>query len=48
MAARCSNDLAVRRKIDAVVFQIRTEIALACTAMADEVGEPPLAEQECR
>ena len=27
MAARCSNDLAVRRKIDAVVYEVRKEIA---------------------
>jgi hypothetical protein len=42
MGARCSRDLAVRRNIDAVVHQIRTEIAQACTRMADERGEPPL------
>ena len=45
MAARCSNDLMVRRKIDAVVHQIRREIAEHCIKMADERGEPPLSEQ---
>jgi len=32
MAARCSNDLAVRRKIDAVVYEVRKEISrpVAC------------------
>ena len=42
MAARCSRDLAVRRNIDAVVHQVRTELAQVCTRMADERGEPPL------
>ena len=45
MAARCSRDLQVRRDIDRVVFEIRTEIADAAQAMADKCGEPPLAEQ---
>jgi hypothetical protein len=45
MAARCSNDLMVRRKIDAVVHQIRREIAEHCIKMADERGEPPLEQQ---
>ena len=45
MAARCSNDLTVRRKIDAVVRQVRTEIAEQCIKMADERGEPPLDQQ---
>jgi hypothetical protein len=38
MAARCSNDLVVRRKIDAVVRQVRTENNKMA---ADERGEPP-------
>jgi hypothetical protein len=42
MAARCSNDLTIRRKIDAIVRQVRTEISEACTKMADARGEPPL------
>jgi len=45
MAARCSRDLQVRRDIDRVMFEIRTEIADAAQAMADKCGEPPLAEQ---
>jgi hypothetical protein len=45
MAARCSPDLTVRRKIDQVVFEIRREISEACTVMADAVGEPPLEQQ---
>jgi hypothetical protein len=46
MSARCSRDMLVRRNIDAVVHQIRTELAQACTRMADERGEPPLKEQD--
>jgi hypothetical protein len=47
MAARCaSNDLQMRRKIDAVVYEIRKEIAEACTAMADQANEPPLEVQD--
>ena len=38
-------DGAVRRNIDAVVHQVRTELAQVCTAMADEGGEPPLDQQ---
>ena len=45
MAARCSRDMVVRRNIDAVVMQIRREIAEACSRAADEQGEPPLDEQ---
>jgi hypothetical protein len=45
MAARCSRDMVVRRNIDAVVFQVRTELAQVCTGMADERGEPPLDQQ---
>jgi phage terminase Nu1 subunit (DNA packaging protein) len=36
MAARCSNDLAVRRKIDAVIYEVRKEMAKAALAMADQ------------
>ncbi len=46
MAARCSRDMVVQRNIDAVVHQIRTELAQACTRMADERGEPPLDQQD--
>ena len=46
MAARCAgNDLMMRRRIDAVVFQIRREISEHCSKIADERGEPPLSEQ---
>src|SRR5262245_34277913 len=45
MAARRSNDLLVRRKIDAVVYQVRREMAAAALAKAGECGEPPLDEQ---
>jgi hypothetical protein len=45
MAARCSNDLTVRRRIDSVVFEIRKEMAKAAPAMADKCGEPPLDQQ---
>ena len=45
MAARCSRDMAVRRNIDAVVTEIRREIATACLAKADEWNEPPLNSQ---
>jgi hypothetical protein len=47
MGARCSRDMLVRRNIDAVVHQVRTELAQACTRMADERGEPPLDQQDC-
>jgi len=43
MAARCSNDRLLRRKIDAAVHQVRNEMADA--AMANQRGEPPLDEQ---
>ncbi len=44
MSARCSRDMQVRRNIDAVVTQIRREIAEACSKVADERNEPPLDE----
>jgi hypothetical protein len=44
--ARCGgHELSVRRAIDKAVFELRVEIAEACTAMADKCGEPPLDEQ---
>ena len=43
MAARCSNDLTVRRKIDAVEYEVRKEMAKVALEMADKCGEPPLA-----
>ena len=45
MSARCSRDVQVRRNIDAVVMQVRREIAEACSMAADECNEPPLDEQ---
>jgi hypothetical protein len=45
MAARCSNDLMVRRKIEAVVYEVRKEMAKVALEMADKNGEPPLSEQ---
>jgi hypothetical protein len=45
MAARCSRDI-VMRNIDAVVMQIRREIAEACSKAADAVNELPLDEQD--
>ena len=47
MAARCSRDMVVRRNIDAVVMQIRREIAEACSKAADAVNELPLDERDC-
>jgi len=46
MAARCSRDMVVRRNIDAVVMQIRREIAEACSKAADAANEPTLDEQD--
>jgi len=40
MSARCRRDMQVRRNIDAVETQIRTEIAEACSKAADERNEP--------
>jgi hypothetical protein len=42
MAARCTHDLRVRATIDRVVFEVRTEMAIAATKLADARGEPPL------
>ena len=39
-------DLVVRRRAEAVLRELRTEIAEACTKLADEQGEPPLDEQD--
>ena len=48
LPARCAprGDLAVRRSIERVVFEVRTEIAKVCLEMADKCGEPPLDEQD--
>jgi hypothetical protein len=47
MPARCAphGDLATRRNIERVVFEVRTEMANVCLQMADKCGEPPLDEQ---
>ena len=44
MPARCAprGDLATRRCIEQVVFEVRTEIANIAQRKADEAGEPPL------
>jgi hypothetical protein len=39
-------DLATRRAIEKVVFEVRTEIADIAQKKADEYGEPPLSEQD--
>jgi hypothetical protein len=48
MPARCAprGDLATRRCIEQVVFEVRTEIAQIAQRKADEAGEPPLSEQD--
>jgi len=48
MAARCSRDMPVRRSIDAVVIQIRREVAAARLAKTDDWGEPPLMSNDRR
>ena len=44
LPARCTprGDLAIRRSIERVVFEVRTEIANVCQQMADKHGEPPV------
>jgi hypothetical protein len=48
LPARCAprGDLATRRNIERVVFEVRTEMAAVCQRMADKNGEPPLNEQD--
>jgi hypothetical protein len=46
MVARCSNDLVVRRNIDAVVDQVRREMAAAALTNANEWNEPLLDKQD--
>jgi hypothetical protein len=50
LPARCAprGDLATRRAIERVVFEVRTEIAKVCQEMADRCGEPSLDEQDRR
>jgi hypothetical protein len=47
LPARCAprGDLATRRAIERVVFEVRTEIANIAQQKADEYGEPPLSKQ---
>ena len=44
LPARCAprGDLAIRRSIERVVFEVLTEIANVCQEMADRHREPPL------
>ena len=44
LPARCAprGDVAIRRSIEQVVFEVRTEFANVCQQMADERNEPPL------
>ena len=48
LPARCAprGDLAIRRSIERIVFEVRTEIAKVCLEMADKCGEPLLEEQD--
>ena len=47
MPARCAprGDLAVRRCIEQVVYEVSTEIANIAQRKADEAGEPSLGQQ---
>ena len=47
LPARCAprGALAIRRSIERVVLEVRTEIAKVCQQMADKCGEPQLDEQ---
>jgi hypothetical protein len=47
LPARCAprGDLAIRRSIERVVFEVRSEIAKVCLEMADKNSEPPLEQQ---
>jgi hypothetical protein len=48
LPARCAprGDLAIRRSIERVVFEVRAEIANVCQEMANKHGEPPLDQQD--
>ena len=46
LPARCSRDMAVRREVERMVFEVRTEMAQACERMGDARGEPPLDQQD--
>jgi hypothetical protein len=47
LPVRCAprGDLATRRNIERVVFEVRTEMAKVCLEMADKCGEPLLNEE---
>ena len=45
-ARLAGTDLGLRRRAEAVLRELRTEIAEACTKLADEQGEPPLDVQD--
>jgi hypothetical protein len=47
MPARCAprGDIATRRAIERVVFDVRADMAKECSEAADERGEPPLEQQ---
>jgi hypothetical protein len=47
LPVRCAprGDLVIRRSIERVVFEVRTEIAKVCQQIADKCGEPPFSEQ---
>ena len=47
LPARCTprGDLAIRRSIERVVFEVRAEIGQVCEEMAERNGEQPLSEQ---
>ena len=48
LSAQCGGrDLAARRAIDKAVYDLRVEIAEACTKLADQRGEPPLDDKPC-
>ena len=48
LPARCTprGDLTIRRSIERVVFEVRTEIAKLCLQKADENGEPLVHQQD--
>ena len=38
-------DLAIRRSIERIVFEVRSELASLCQGITDNQGEPPIGEQ---
>jgi hypothetical protein len=48
LPARCAgNDLPMRRNVEAVIHQVRYEIADRYQQIANEHSEPPLEQQSC-